>query len=75
MRVLKTILLLLLGGISLQGEAQGVTFNLQECLQYAMQNSYELHKAKFQTQEAEVGYREAKSDLFPQLNGAVSATD
>ncbi|MDR1130484.1 MAG: TolC family protein, partial [Prevotellaceae bacterium] len=77
MNVLKTIslLLLLFGGISWKGKAQEVTFNLQECLQYAVQNSYELHKAKFQTQEAEAGYREAKSGLLPQLNGSVSATD
>ncbi|MDR1120742.1 MAG: TolC family protein, partial [Dysgonamonadaceae bacterium] len=77
MRVLKTIFLslLLLGGISLTGTAQEVTFDLQECLQYAVQNSYELHKAKFQTQEAEAGYREAKSALLPQLNGSLSATD
>ncbi|MDR1021750.1 MAG: TolC family protein [Prevotellaceae bacterium] len=79
-RISNTIILscLLLGGISLKGKAQEAapaTFSLQECLQYAVQNSYELHKAKFQTQEAEAGYREAQSSLLPQLNGAVSATD
>jgi outer membrane protein TolC len=79
-RILKTTVLslLLLCGISQKGKAQEtnpVTFDLQECLQYAMQNSYELHKAKFKTQEAEAGYSEAKSGLLPQLNGSVSATD
>jgi outer membrane protein TolC len=79
-RISKTIFLflLLLGWISPKGKAQEtnpVTFDLQECLQYAVQNSYELHKAKFQIQEAEAGYREAKSGLLPQLNGSVSATN
>jgi outer membrane protein TolC len=76
-RISKTVLLslLLLCGVSQKGKAQDVTFDLQECLQYALQNSYELHKAKFETQEAEAGHREAKSELLPRLNGSVSATD
>jgi outer membrane protein TolC len=79
MRVLGTIFILLLGSISLEMRAQEVmfdaTFDLQECLEYAVQNSYELHKAKFQAREAEAGYREAMGSLLPQLNGSVSATD
>jgi outer membrane protein TolC len=75
-RILKTVILsLLLPFIPLTGKAQHVTFDLQECLQYALQNSYALHKAKFQVQEAEAGHREAKSGLLPQLTGSLSATD
>jgi outer membrane protein TolC len=79
-QILKTVFLslLLLCGVLWKGEAQEanpVTFDLQECLQYALHNSYELHKAKFASQEAEAGYREATSALLPQLNGSVSATD
>ncbi|NDV58219.1 TolC family protein [Bacteroides sp. 519] len=70
-------LLLLCGGY-LRGKAQDkqpVTFDLQECLQYGLENSYELHKAKFGTQESEAAHKEAKSALLPQLNGSVSVTD
>lgn len=69
---------LLLCGCYLGGKAQDkqpVTFDLQECLQYALENSYELHKAKFGTQESEAAHKEAKSALLPQLNGSVSVTD
>ncbi len=70
--------LLLLCGCCLGGKAQDrqpVTFDLQECLQYGLENSYELHKAKFGTLESEAAHREAKSALLPQLNGSVSVTD
>ncbi|MDH6303994.1 outer membrane protein [Parabacteroides sp. PF5-5] len=70
--------LLLLCSCCLGGKAQDrqpVRFDLQECLQYGLENSYELHKAKFGTQESEAAHKEAKSALLPQLNGSVSVTD
>ncbi|GHV19998.1 transporter [Bacteroidia bacterium] len=77
---MKTIVfsLLLLCGFCLKGKAQEnspVTFNLQECLQYALQNSYEMHKSKFDVGESEAAHREAKSGLLPQISGSVSYTD
>jgi outer membrane protein TolC len=70
--------LLLLCGYCQGGKAQErqpATFDLQECLQYALQNSYKLHKAKFGVQESEDAHGEARSALLPQVNGTASATD
>ena len=51
------------------------TFSLQECLQYALQNNYAVHKSGFDVQESEAAYKENQSALLPQLSGTASVTD
>jgi outer membrane protein TolC len=77
---LKTIILsfLLLCGFCVNGKAQNnppATFGLQECLRYALQNSYEMHKSKFDAGESEAAHNVAKSGLLPQISGSASMTN
>ncbi|MDR1368865.1 MAG: TolC family protein [Dysgonamonadaceae bacterium] len=75
---LKTIALSFLLLCGFNGNAQDkwpVTLNLQECLQYALQNSYEIHKSKFDAGESEAAHNEAKSGLLPQISGSASMTN
>jgi outer membrane protein TolC len=56
-------------------ESKPATFNLQERLRYALENSYEVHKAQFGAEEASALHKEAKGALLPQVNGSASATN
>jgi outer membrane protein TolC len=56
-------------------ESQKTTLNLQECLDYALRNSYEVRKAFLDTEESKAQLKESKGALLPQLSGSASLTD
>jgi outer membrane protein TolC len=67
----------LLCGICLDGTAQEnqkATFKLTDCLNYALENSYEVRKAGFDTEEASAQLKETKGALLPQLSGSANLT-
>jgi outer membrane protein TolC len=79
-KMLKSTLLsaLLLCGIHAGIMAQETPFaklKLSDCLNYALKNSYEIHKSTYDVAESAAGYKEAKGALLPQLNGNTSLTD
>lgn len=55
-------------------ESQKPKFTLQDCLHYALQNSYEMHKASYDVEESKAGYAEARGALLPQVEGSATMT-
>lgn len=43
-------------------------YSLKECLDFAVNNSYEMHKSNLEIQEADYQIGEAKSGILPQVN-------
>jgi outer membrane protein TolC len=72
------ITLLLVTGTGAKSFAQDKgtqVLTLQQCFDYAFQNSYEFRKAALDVQESEAAHQENKAALLPQISGSASLKD
>ena len=71
--VLSTILfILVLSGINVRAQGYPPRYSLQQCLDFAVNNSYAAHRANLDIQEAEHQMHEVRSGVLPQINGSGS---
>lgn len=66
MRILVLIGLIL--SVSASVKAQQTTYTLAECIDFAVNNSYETKRSRYAENEAEHSVSEAKAGLYPQIN-------
>jgi Outer membrane protein len=66
-----TLLILALSGISVKAQEHS-KYSLQQCLDFAVRNSYAAHRASLDIREAEHQMHEARSGVLPQINASGS---
>lgn len=70
MRTIQVLLVLLITGNTVMAQESPQKFSLEQCLDFAVNNSYAAHRANLDVSEA--GYRisEARSNVLPQINAS-----
>jgi len=64
--------ILVLSGINVRAQEYSPKYSLQQCLDFAVNNSYAAHRANLGISEAEHQIHEARSGVLPQINGSGS---
>ena len=63
---------LALSGINVRAQEYPLKYSLQQCLDFAVNNSYAAHRASLDIREAEHQMHEARSGMLPQVNASGS---
>lgn len=58
--------------LALNAQSQPKKYTLEQCIETALRNNIEVRQSDLQVQAAEVGYKQAKANLLPDLNGSVT---
>ena len=62
----------ILSGGNMEAQEYLQKYSLQQCLDFAVNNSYSAHRANLDIREAEYQIHEARAGVLPQINGAGS---
>lgn len=66
------LFLLTLSGINVKAQENHQKYSLQQCLDFALNNSYAIHKAKLDISGAAHYIQEVRSNVLPQINASGS---
>ena len=58
--------------ISAASWAQSTTYTLEQCIQTALNNNFDVKQRELQVESAEVAYKQSKANLLPDVNGNVT---
>lgn len=70
MRTIQVLLTLLITGNTVMAQESPQKFSLQQCLDFAVNNSYATHRANLDVSEAGYRINEARSNVLPQINAS-----
>ena len=66
------LFILTLLGINVRAQEYPLGYSLQQCLDFAVNNSYAAHRANLDIREAEYQIHEVRSGMLPQINASGS---
>jgi len=66
------VFILALSGMNARAQEYSLKYSLQQCLDFAVNNSYAAHRANLDIHEAEHQMHEARSGVLPQINASGS---
>jgi outer membrane protein TolC len=72
MRSILILFALLITGNAVKAQEYPQRFSLQQCLDFAINNSYAVHRANLNIDEAEQQINESQSNVLPQINASGS---
>ena len=67
-----SLFILALSGINVRAQEYPPKYSLQQCLDFAVNNSYAAHRANLDIRDAEHQIHEARSGVLPQINASGS---
>lgn len=70
MRTIQVLFALLITGNTIMAQESPQKFSLQQCLDFAINNSYAAHRANLNVSEAGYQINEARSNVLPQINAS-----
>ena len=66
------LIILALSGINVRAQEYSQKYSLQQCIDFAVNNSYAAHRANLDIREAEHQMQEARAGVLPQINASGS---
>lgn len=72
MRTIQVLFALLMTGNTVMAQNSNEKFTLEQCLDFAINNSYAAHRANLDVSEAGYQINEARSNVLPQINASGS---
>lgn len=70
MRTIQVLFALLIAGNTVMAQNSNEKFTLEQCLDFAINNSYATHRANLDVSEAGYQINEARSNVLPQINAS-----